>query len=279
MATMNKPALDNLNWYQNLTDNWNTIENDLVDKSLLTTKGDILAATGSGALARVGVGADGKVLEADSAQTPGVKWGDITPVDFTSQESIDLLWGKKFFSDEGFLPSTKMFEYVGMPPAFAGTAGAASWTRDPGAMKPSASGIGWYDLGAAKSEILIVASTFVKLAGTIAVILTPNVPTGLDPEGFSMWNTTVGPSIYKRVVTTYTRIDTSTGFGNVDYRCGFALYYKDSTDTLKLFLRMGGQWFLAGSGTSTSFTTLRYVAFQTSAVNLRFATPFVCYAA
>jgi hypothetical protein len=42
--------------------------------SVFTTKGDIVAATGSAAVARVGVGSNGQVLTADSAQPAGVKW-------------------------------------------------------------------------------------------------------------------------------------------------------------------------------------------------------------
>lgn len=40
----------------------------------VTTKGDIVAATGAAAIARLGVGADGTVLTADSAQTTGLSW-------------------------------------------------------------------------------------------------------------------------------------------------------------------------------------------------------------
>jgi hypothetical protein len=42
--------------------------------STVTTKGDILAATGNAAVSRVGVGTDGQVLTADTASTAGVKW-------------------------------------------------------------------------------------------------------------------------------------------------------------------------------------------------------------
>jgi hypothetical protein len=47
---------------------------DKTDKSSLTTKGDLYVATGPGAITRLGVGADGQVLTADSAQPGGLKW-------------------------------------------------------------------------------------------------------------------------------------------------------------------------------------------------------------
>ena len=45
-----------------------------IPKSLVTTKGDIIVATGSGTVVRQGVGSDGQVLIADSTQADGVKW-------------------------------------------------------------------------------------------------------------------------------------------------------------------------------------------------------------
>jgi hypothetical protein len=45
-----------------------------VPESVVTTKGDILAASGAGVVARVGVGSNGQVLAADSTQTAGVHW-------------------------------------------------------------------------------------------------------------------------------------------------------------------------------------------------------------
>ncbi len=45
-----------------------------VQKSTVTTKGDLLAATTSATLARLGIGTDGQILTADSTQTTGIKW-------------------------------------------------------------------------------------------------------------------------------------------------------------------------------------------------------------
>jgi len=55
---------------------WNALANDLNETApgKVTTKGDIVAATGANALARVAVGANGAGLVADSTQSAGVKW-------------------------------------------------------------------------------------------------------------------------------------------------------------------------------------------------------------
>ncbi len=45
-----------------------------IQASTATTKGDILAATGSSAFNRVGIGSNGQVLEVDSTQATGLKW-------------------------------------------------------------------------------------------------------------------------------------------------------------------------------------------------------------
>jgi hypothetical protein len=45
-----------------------------VDKSTVTTKGDLIVATAAATVTRVGVGADGQTLTADSTQASGVKW-------------------------------------------------------------------------------------------------------------------------------------------------------------------------------------------------------------
>ena len=49
--------------------------NAAVAKSLVTTKGDLMAATASSTLARVPVGANDRILQAHSVASAGVTWG------------------------------------------------------------------------------------------------------------------------------------------------------------------------------------------------------------
>jgi hypothetical protein len=66
-----------------------TADGLLIPKSLVTTKGDIIAATAASTPARLAVGSDGQVLTADAASTPGVKWA--TPSGGGSM-ATDTLW-------------------------------------------------------------------------------------------------------------------------------------------------------------------------------------------
>jgi hypothetical protein len=53
----------------------------LLQNSLVDAKGDILAASGDNVLVRVGVGANGTFLVADSTASPGVAWAAMAVAD------------------------------------------------------------------------------------------------------------------------------------------------------------------------------------------------------
>lgn len=58
-----------------------TIVGTAINASTFTNKGDIITATGAGAVTRLGVGTNNFVLTADSTQATGIKWaagGDVT---------------------------------------------------------------------------------------------------------------------------------------------------------------------------------------------------------
>lgn len=49
-----------------------------IQNSIVTAKGDLISATGSGAPARLAVGTNGQVLKANSATSTGLEWGSIS---------------------------------------------------------------------------------------------------------------------------------------------------------------------------------------------------------
>ena len=48
-----------------------------IPKSTVTTKGDLVVATGNATVTRVGAGTNGQYLQADSTQSAGVKWSTV----------------------------------------------------------------------------------------------------------------------------------------------------------------------------------------------------------
>jgi len=68
---------------------WDAIEylKTQIPTSLVTAKGDIIAATASGAVDNLAVGTDGQVLVADSGETTGLNWIDELHIDTTASSA------------------------------------------------------------------------------------------------------------------------------------------------------------------------------------------------
>jgi hypothetical protein len=64
------------------------VANAAIPESIVTTKGDIIVATGPSAPTRLGVGTNGQVLTADSASTAGVSWADTYPFKYVQFDDI-----------------------------------------------------------------------------------------------------------------------------------------------------------------------------------------------
>ena len=68
--------------YDSETDTWVPIgvgphtHDEYIDKTIITTKGDIVVGTATEAVARLGVGAEGSVLLADPTSPTGLAWGE-----------------------------------------------------------------------------------------------------------------------------------------------------------------------------------------------------------
>ena len=68
------------------------VANAAIPKSVLTTKGDIIVATGPSTPTRVGVGTNGQVLTANSAATAGVSWTNIYQFKYVQFDNISTLF-------------------------------------------------------------------------------------------------------------------------------------------------------------------------------------------
>lgn len=77
-----------LDYISTLTANAQTQLDAKVAKSTATTKGDLLVAQGSADVVRLGLGSNGYVLTADSAQSTGVKWAAPPPNPSTTKGDL-----------------------------------------------------------------------------------------------------------------------------------------------------------------------------------------------
>jgi len=74
-----------------------TTADGAIQKSVATTKGDLLAATTASAVTRLGVGTNGQVLTADSVEATGIKWAAPTggTVDVLSNVATATMIGRQ----------------------------------------------------------------------------------------------------------------------------------------------------------------------------------------
>lgn len=102
---------------------------------ILTTKGDIYAATAAATPARLGVGANNTVLTADSAEATGLKW--VTPV--VGMTNPMTTTGDTIYSSSGSTPARLAIGSTGQVLTVAG--GVPSWaTASSGAYTSLATG-------------------------------------------------------------------------------------------------------------------------------------------
>ena len=202
---------------------------------------------------------------------------------------IEVARMKQFFANAGLLPANEMFTYINTPPAFAGTP-AGVIARENGCNRvTTGTALGYYDLGALKSKILIMIGGYQKISGAQPILLAglaSSAPAGVDPNNtYSLWNDSTGFSIYRKTgggAGTYTGLTVGSTVGltsaSVLDASGAALYYDDATNQLKCYIRLGGDWFLVGETTDSNLTTFRYIYFQGAAANQRWRAPLICYA-
>jgi hypothetical protein len=147
--------------------------NSALTATSYTTKGDLLVATGSGAVSRQAIGADGKALIADSSQSTGVTWRvpPGTPVARLLQTS-----SQSFATTEEKGITWTTVSYVNTAAGFSSmTAGASTYTPNVAGYYEVTGGISWA-LNATGMRECYWVSAAANVEGTA---VTQNACTGL----------------------------------------------------------------------------------------------------
>lgn len=231
-------------------------------------RGDVIVGNSTPAWARKAKGTIGQLFTMVDGNDPG--WA--TPAGgsgATAQDFIDAVWLKKFFSDASVLPATeRIAASLAVFPTEAGVA-TGSFTRDVGhARFNTAPTTAYWDLGALRSEVLVVANLQLGEGVQIAIAVSSGVPASEYPDGYYFWQDSGGFKIDKRVSgsgTTLGSVPAGLLLGatadSVKQPIGMALYYNDTTGVLKAFVRASsGSWFQVVSTTDSTYTTVRYVS-------------------
>ena len=263
MVSMNKPAQNSTNWYTAVTDNWTAIENGLIDRSLVPTKGDLLVATAASTPARQAVGSDGQILSADSAQSSGVRWISGTGVPNASFMN-DLIYDKRFFSNAGLLPGSQHYETA------AGAAPAVDW--DNTGVTSTAVGtfrrwqsiastqlVGW-DLGANRQRVLLLVSSFLDCSGIRDFFMTTTKPTSGDCTGNGYAggiNNAGSGRVLKITSGSFADLFATNYLSYVSFSFGQAMLFDNGN--IRYFYRFGNfQWIEGTYKNDGTFTTVRY---------------------
>ena len=106
-----------------------------IQPTLLTTKGDIIVATGNATLVRQGVGTNGQVLTADSTQADGVIWAtpatysptfvgcrvyNSSDVSISTSTSTTISFPSETFDTNGFHSTSTNTSRITIPTGYAG---------------------------------------------------------------------------------------------------------------------------------------------------------------
>jgi hypothetical protein len=240
MVTLSKPTQGDPNWFGPVNANWTAIENNTVDKSLVTTKGDLLTATGASTPARLGVGSNGQLLTADSTQSTGIKWGAAP----SSGNEADIRLLKTFFSDRSLLPANTIKEALYVLPTFDSVStGSVTYLQSRG--ESSAHAYLRYALGAAYTKVLLIVG-LMRGNTTNSCIWACNTLTGSSPNDGNAWmneSNVSRSSLYKMPAFSLITSDSNvyTAQNGATDQPGMAFYYDCSAHRMICFYRFGAE--------------------------------------
>jgi hypothetical protein len=216
-----------------------------IQPTLLTTKGDIIVATGNATLVRQGVGTNNQVLMADSAQADGVKWANEATATLTT--TGDTLYASAANTPARLaIGSTGQVMTVagGVPTWATAAGGGTSWTllnsggtALTGATTITVSGI------SNKDKIMVVIPLASSVNNQVAMTLRFNSDSGANYYSFG--DRLQGRSTYNSTVVAGFRDNAADSF-----RLG-------TTQDTDAYAYIAGTFFLNG-GASSGIKSVQY---------------------
>lgn len=286
-ATGSTAVVGGNTWYVKGAGGWTQISGGSVADADATTKGILKLTNQLGGTAALPTVTGMTETNGPTALTLGaiadgqyLKRSGTTIAGFVPTTEAEMILGKNFFSDQGFLPATTHFEdlYTSRAPDTLNLNGGTytrSMSRARFAVSATPANVVW-DIGAAKTKLLFIVGGLRPRVGTgtVALFFSNTAVSGAElPDGGYQFflQPAASNQIFKHAAGTYTGLGSSEALflpsnAAAGTTCGAAFYYDDSTGRLIGFVKVGPeQWFPICDVTGEStFTTMRYVGLRMS---------------
>jgi hypothetical protein len=171
-----------------------------IQPTLLTTKGDIIVATGNATLVRQGVGANGTVLTANSAQADGVEWVapkyvllNQTTMSAVSSQTIDSIFTTGYNSY--YIVIDSLATGTGSPAltvqlVYSGTADTSGYYQGAGAIAYNSASTSFNNVSAGSSFSIVSAlGTSAATVSSAQMVINYNGTSTPNPTmNFNSWS-------------------------------------------------------------------------------------------
>jgi hypothetical protein len=222
-----------------------------IQPTLLTTKGDIIVATGNATLVRQGVGTNNQVLVADSAQADGVKWADGSAATLTTTGDTLYASGANTLARRAIGTTGQVLTVSGGVPTWATPTAPATNKSFSLLSSASASGQTYTVSGLSGYDIIMLSVSPLSANGDFQarIRLNSDSTTKYSQTGLALYSTSYSADRAGIIDDTSFTLMTG-GQAAFNFEGGIMIYGANSTGP-----KLVQTWAACGSGGTTSFIT------------------------